>query len=119
MPTLAEITGAEIQTEEISGISLLPELTGKKQTEHEYLYWENPGSNGEISIRIGNFKGFAQDLRNGTEVKWELYDISSDPRETMDIASEHPELIARLGEIVAKEHTLSPHNGWRYKALGE
>nr|MCU0409263.1 arylsulfatase [Bacteroidales bacterium] len=47
MPTLAEITGAEIPVA-IDGISFLPALKGRKQDKHEYLYWEFHEQGGKI-----------------------------------------------------------------------
>jgi len=38
MPTLAELAGAHAP-EGLDGISIVPELKGKKQPDHEYLFW--------------------------------------------------------------------------------
>jgi len=39
MPVICDL--ADIPTPELTdGISFLPELTGKEQKQHEYLYWE-------------------------------------------------------------------------------
>lgn len=118
MPTLAEITGAEIKAE-ITGISFLPELTGKKQKEHEYLYWEYPAGGGQLAVRIGHMKALIKNIKASEELKWQVYDLANDPEERNDISSAHPEFIARVNEIVAKEHTKSPNNIWQYKVLGD
>ena len=54
MATLAELAGLE-KPAQIDGISLAPlllgeETAGRKQEEHEYLFWESRGS---IAVRIG------------------------------------------------------------------
>ena len=53
MPTLAELTGAEMP-KSIDGISFAPTLLGSgKQQEHPYLYWEFKG---QVAVREGNWK---------------------------------------------------------------
>lgn len=117
-PTLAEITGAQAP-ENTTGISFLPALKGKKQKEHEFLYWEYPGGSGQLAVRIGNMKALSKNLRSAKNLEWELFDVSNDPEERTDIAAQHPEVIARVNEIVAREHTLSHNQNWRYKVLGD
>jgi len=52
-----EITGAQVP-EGIDGISFLPELLGKNQKKHEYLYWEFllHEQGGKMAVRMGNWK---------------------------------------------------------------
>jgi arylsulfatase len=117
-PTVAEITGAEVP-EEATGISFLPALKGKQQTEHEYVYWEDSGNRGQIAVRIGNMKALAKSLRTSSTLEWELYDIVNDPEQRNEISAEHPEIIAKVNEIVASEHVTSPNKNWQYKVLGD
>ena len=91
MPTLSEITGAEIP-DDLSGISFLNELKGKKQKQHEYLYWEFPSSGGQMAVRIGNLKAIRKNMHKGN-LKWELYDLEKDPAELTDISADKPEII--------------------------
>ncbi len=117
MPTLCEITGAEIPPG-TDGISFLPELMGKNQRQHDYLYWEFPEYGGQQAVMIGNMKAIRKQMHNGNEV-FELYDLDADLRETNDIASENPEIIARVKEIIRKEHITSPNLRWRFSVLDE
>ena len=117
MPTLAEIAGAEIP-EFTDGISFLPALKGKKQAQHEFLYWEFPAYTGQMAVRMGDMKALRKDMFKGN-LTWELYDLKTDPGETVNIAAKHPEIIEKVNEIVAREHVTSPNERWRFKVLGE
>ena len=117
MPTISEIIGAQIP-EEISGISFLPELLGKKQQEYEYLYWEFPASGGQMAVRKGNMKAIRKNMHKGN-LKWEVYNIEKDPEEILDISSTEHEFIKEVEEIVATEHTISENKKWHFSALGE
>ena len=55
LPTFADIAGAEVP-ENIDGISFLPELLGKKQKQHEYLYWEFHEQGGRQAVRMSRWK---------------------------------------------------------------
>jgi arylsulfatase A len=36
---------------------------------------------------------------------WELYNLKTDPRETANVASENPGVLAKIKAIAAREHT--------------
>ncbi len=55
LPTFADIAGSEVP-ENIDGISFLPELLGKKQKQHEYLYWEFHEQGGRQAVRMSRWK---------------------------------------------------------------
>jgi len=95
-PTLTELTGAT-PPEDLDGLSFLPTLFGKKQKEHDFLYWESPK---QVAVRTGDWKA-VQDRKKNT---WELYDLSKDISEANDIAAAHPELLDKLKIIAEKEH---------------
>lgn len=57
------------------------------------------------SVRMGNWKAYR---KNGTKGKLELYDLSKDIGETKDLAEQHPELVKRMEQIMAEEHSPSP-----------
>jgi len=108
MATVAEISGKKIS--KTDGISLLPELTGRKQEQqkHGFLYFEYPENGGQLAVRIGNWKGVKRNVRNKPNGNWELFDLSKDRNETFDIASANPEIIAQMNAIVKREH-IHPH----------
>lgn len=107
MPTLADIAG--VQAPENDGLSFYPILKGRKAPEHKYLYWEFPGAKGWVAVRMGKWKGLVQKVRKGN-TRMELYDLESDPQETKDLASEHPDIVRRMWKVVKKEHC-TPDNG--------
>jgi len=100
MATLAELTGQELT--ETDGISFLPTLLGhpKKQKEHEYLYWEISGRGGQNGIRMGDWKGVRSMNRSTGKMEWEIFNLSADRAETVNVAGEHPELVERFNQIV-------------------
>ena len=101
LPTIAEIAGS-MRPVDTDGISIVPELigekaAGRKQPQHDYLYWE---INGWTAIRQGNWRA----VRPKGSERWELYDLSSDPSESHDLASTQPEILAKLTALAAKAH---------------
>ena len=107
MPTLAELTGAKIP-ENIDGISFLPTLLGKKvQKQHDYLYWEFHEQGGKIAVRMDEWKGIKLNVNSDSEGKIELYNLSEDPGETVDVAKEHPDIVRRMNDIMKQAHIKS------------
>ena len=97
MPTFCEIAKVECPTTD--GISFLPELLGKKQNKHDFLYWEFPDSGGQKAVRMGKWKGIVLNIFKGNR-KIQLYDLDSDPREQTDVARYHPEIVKRMEDIM-------------------
>ena len=103
MPTFAEIAGVEAPAND--GISFLPTITGGKQKEHEALYWEFPGAKGWVAVRIGEWKGLVRKAsKKGCTM--ELYNLSTDPGESTDVAAAHPEIVSRMWEVVRSSHEM-------------
>ncbi|MFO7923604.1 MAG: arylsulfatase [Bacteroidales bacterium] len=117
MPTFADITGIDTP-DFVSGTSFFPALKGEKQPPPEFLYWEFPASGGQMAVRVGNLKALRKNMHEGN-LEWELYDLNSDPRELFNIAGKYPEVIERVEEIVAREHTVSSNERFRFGVLGE
>ena len=102
METVCELTGTVPPKND--GISFVPSLFGKKQKEHEYLYWEFPEGSGQKAIRIGNLKGTILNIRKEGEANMMLFDVVADPKEQNNIASQHPDIIKTMREKMAEAH---------------
>lgn len=106
LPTFAEIAGAE-NPEGIDGISFLPSLLGKKQKQHEYLYWEFHEQGGKIAVRMGKWKAVKLNIDKTPKGVTELYNLSTDIGETNNIALANPEIVKKMEEIMKQAHTPS------------
>ncbi len=106
MPTFAEITGAKIPVP-IDGISFLPSLLGKKQKEHDYLYWEFHEQGGKMAVRMDNWKAVKLNIDKVPQCETELYDLSADSGEVNNIASSRPEIVKKMEEIMKEAHSPS------------
>ncbi|MCG8525385.1 MAG: arylsulfatase [Opitutales bacterium] len=95
LPTFAELSGADVPAN-IDGISMVAELKGKKQKQHPYLYWEFHERGGRQAIRVGKWKGVRYHVSIQPDAPIELYDLSTDPGETTDLANEHPKVRQKL-----------------------
>jgi arylsulfatase A len=116
MPTLAEITGTQAP-EGIDGISFLPELTGKKQKQHEYLYWEFHEQGGKTAVRMGDWKAVKIDVDKVPQGATELYNLSTDKGETRDISESNPEIVKKMEELMKDAHMPSKVFPFAFEAL--
>jgi arylsulfatase A-like enzyme len=101
LPTIAEVTGAKAPAD-TDGLSMLPELlgegaAGRKQAQHDYLYWETAGWS---AIRQGQWRA----VRARASQPWELFDVSSDPSESKNVAAEQPAILAKLVALAEQAH---------------
>jgi arylsulfatase A len=106
LPTLAEVTGAK-KPEGIDGISFLPELTGRRQKQHEYLYWEFHEQGGKIAVRMDNWKAVKLNIDKIPQGAIELYDLSRDIGEKDNIASSYPWIVKKLDTVMKQAHIKS------------
>lgn len=79
----------------------------------EPLYWEYADGGGWQAARIGAIKGVRRNAKKNPDGPLEVYDLSNDPGEKHDIAAEHPELVERLGAVMAAR-TPSPLAEWNF-----
>jgi arylsulfatase A-like enzyme len=105
LPTLAEAAHIEVP-KGLDGISLVPTLTGRPQTnQHEILYWELHDHGFKQAVRMGDWKA----VRTSAEGPFELYDLKRDPGEKTDVADKNPEVIAKIAGRL-KDARTDDHN---------
>ena len=112
MGTLAELTGQKVA--KTDGISFLPELLGKKQPQHKYLYFEYPEKGGQLAIRMGDWKAVKTDLKKNPLNPWQLFNLKTDRNETTDVAAAHPEMLKEFDMILKKEHREPDVAAWQF-----
>jgi arylsulfatase A-like enzyme len=112
MPTLAEIAGISKPTDS-DGISFLPELMGREQDKHEYLYWEiteramanhTQGDGFRQAVRFGDWKA----VRIGGKGQIEIYNLENDIGEITNLASSEPELVKKAEKYLNEARTENP-----------
>jgi arylsulfatase A-like enzyme len=105
LPTAAEIAGAKERVPlNIDGQSVLPTLLGKKQPPHEFFYWEFHEKGSKQAVRMGDWKA----VRLAMNQPVELYDLRNDIGETRNVASEHPDVVAKIEAYLKTARTDSP-----------
>ena len=104
MPTAADLAGQKTP-KGIDGLSFMPTLLGKKQAQHEFLYWEFFEGGFKQAVRHGRFKA----IRRGADAPLALYDLSEDIGEKNNVAGNHPQVIARIEGYLKTARTPSKH----------
>ncbi len=93
LPTISEQTGAELPATKMDGVSLVPLLKGEEGARPRKVFFY-----GKDGVRSGKWKAI-QNKKAGT---FELYDLSRDISESHDLASDHPEILSRLRQLLAQ-----------------
>lgn len=118
LPTLGEVSGAKA-LEEVDGISYLPTLLNNgQQLEHEYIYWEFSGYEGQQAVRWGDWKAIRKNIRIGN-MELELYNLQSDIREAHNIALDHPEIVEKIKQFMIESHQKAETERFQMSALGD
>ena len=109
MPTFCELIGdkkfpkkyinKKVEGDCFDGISFAPTLLGddKDQKEHEFLYWEFHETN-QMGLRMGDWKLV---VKKGVP---HLYDLKNDIHEDHDVAKDHKDIVAKMIDIIYREH---------------
>lgn len=118
MATAAELADAKVP-EKTDSISFVPTLmsNGAKQEQHEFLYWEfHEGGFKQAALYQGRWKGIRA---GGPDAPIALYDQQNDVEEKTNVASENPEIAAKIGEYLKTARTESADWEPRWKAEGK
>lgn len=105
MPTLCDILDVDVENYDPAGsdgISFLPTLKGEQQPERDFLYWEFHETD-QIAVRKGDWKLIV------VEGEPRLYNLAEDISETTDVASQNPEIVASLIEVIKQQHQPSDY----------
>ena len=111
MPTFCEVAGIDnyverytnksLSVDYFDGLSFAPTLLGEgEQEKHEFLYWEFHETN-MMALRMGNWKLVVD------KGSCYLYDLVTDSHEDNNLASQYPEIVNKMKEIIKREHTAS------------
>jgi len=116
LPTVADVVGDDAP-QETDGISMLPTLLGPKdqQRRHDFLVWEFYGYGGQQAVRLAQWKGVRQNCHRNPNGPIELYKISTDIAEQHNVASEHPDVIEQIRQIMIRQHRDSGQWQWTPK----
>jgi arylsulfatase A-like enzyme len=117
LPTATDLAGIRTP-DRTDGLSLAPTLSGKPETQrqHEFLYWEfHEGGFKQAALYAGRWKG----IRSGAnDAPIQLFDQLTDPAEQANVASQHPEIAAKIGEYLQSARTPLPAWEPQWKASG-
>ncbi len=112
MPTVCDILKLPVP-EGTDGISMLPEWTGcGEQPRHDYLYFEFHEEGGKQSVLKENWKLIRLNAQTPAKIRYELYNLSADPKELRDVSAEYPWRVQELRAIMDKART--PNRVWNF-----
>jgi arylsulfatase A-like enzyme len=117
LPTMSELTGQPWERD-TDGVSMLPTLIGaNNQKQHEYLYWEFPFKKGRVALRKGKWKAVRYQAALNPDATVELYDLSADPGETINIATKHPAIASELRILMENARTAPANPKFDYMKM--
>ncbi len=112
MPTFLELADATYPSDHDGGEikplyseSLTPVFEGDTRDTHEWMFWEHYR---DRAVRKGDWKI----LGKIGDDNWELYDLTTDRTESIDLADRHPKLVAEMAaawESWAWSHDVLPN----------
>ncbi len=105
LPTLSDLVGFEAS--ETDGISFLPTLRNQIQPTHEFLYWEFHERGGKQAILKADWKAIRLQVGNDPDGPLELYNLSTDPYETQNVADQHSDLVATFSQMMKDQRVPS------------
>ncbi len=105
MPTLAAMGGGKVPSD-IDGRDISSAFWNGNdawRSPETILYWEFYERDFQQAVRWKDWKG----IKLQVDQPWELYDLSKDPAERLNIAADHPEVVREIAAIAHREHAVS------------
>ncbi|MGI9178210.1 MAG: arylsulfatase [Pirellulales bacterium] len=104
-PTACELAGVAIPGG-LSGISLVPTLTGKGlQRYHEMLFFElHEGETWQAVVWPDHTKAIRRHILSEKPDPIEIYDLAADPAEERNLSADRPDLVRRAEAAFRDEH---------------
>lgn len=103
-PTFQQLSGSSV-SKNIDGISIAPTLLQNgTQKKHDRLYWEFHENNGRQAVRWENWKAVKLNVNNASQTVLELYDLSIDPSEKNNVASQFPAIAQKMDAMIKTDH---------------
>ncbi|MEM1295665.1 MAG: sulfatase-like hydrolase/transferase, partial [Verrucomicrobiota bacterium] len=93
MPTLSKIAGVEGMPAQVDGEDISDIWAGTMRERTKPLFWKTSSPGSSPAMREGSWK-LHLPAKRGSGI--ELYDLSSDPAESRNVADQHPEVVADL-----------------------
>ena len=108
-PTLLSVAKVE-NIPKTDGVSILPTILNPSVgIQHPYLYWELHENGGKQAIRMGNWKAVKLKVSVLAKSEMELYDLSIDPAETINVAAKYPFLVKQMEDLFIDAHKYDPN----------
>ena len=109
MPTLVDLVEAKgILPAGLDGESIAPALLVGQQSARKFLYREFTGYGGQQAIWRGKWKAIRQNMlrkkKHTDPLRIALYDLEVDVSEARDVSAAHPEVVAKLRQLMEREH---------------
>ena len=95
LPTLADLANAIRRPKPLDGVSLTPVLRGQPGKPRDMLYWEVRQPGFAQAVRMGAWKVVRRAGKSQVE-ELELYNLETDPGEKHNVATQHPEIVAKF-----------------------
>ena len=103
LPTIAVLSGAELPEKKIDGKNILPLLEGRDgaKSPHKAYFYRTRG------VRVGKWKA----IRPKNSEIFELYDLSEDISESLNVAEDYPIIVQRLVKLLNEHQAELKKNG--------
>ncbi len=136
LPTLCGLLGIEKPKRHLDGSDLSPILLGKEEefVRHQPLFWHLQRSKPVVAIRAGDYSLVAERdydvptnnmfreewipiIKSGKYKNFQLFNLVTDPKQTKDIANDHPKLLKSLKDQLQKINAsvMSDGHDWHLK----